>query len=75
MIRIIGGHLKGRKLSNINIDILRPTKAIVRKSIMDSIRLFDNKNVLDLFSGVGTLGIEAMSRGAKEIVFVEKIIK
>ena len=75
MIRVISGNLKGRKLANINTDILRPTKAIVRKSIMDSIRLFDNKKVLDLFSGVGTLGIEAMSRGAKEVVFVEKNYK
>ena len=75
MIRIISGNLKGRKLTNINKNILRPTKAIVRKSIMDSIRLFDNKKVLDLFSGVGTLGIEAMSRGAKEVVFVEKNYK
>ena len=75
MIRIISGNLKGRKLANINTNILRPTKAIVRKSIMDSIRLFDDKKVLDLFSGVGTLGIEAMSRGAKEVVFVEKNYK
>ena len=75
MIRIIAGNLKGRKLANINKDILRPTQAVVRKSIMDSIRLFDNKKVLDLFAGVGTLGIEAMSRGAKEVVFVEKKYK
>ena len=75
MIRIISGNLKGRRLANINTNILRPTKAIVRKSVMDSIRLFDNKKVLDLFSGVGTLGIEAMSRGAKEVVFVEKNYK
>jgi len=78
MIKVISGNLKGRKLSNIKSNILRPTKAVVRKSIMDSIRLFNDKNVLDLFSGVGTLGIEAMSRGAKEVVFVEnnyKVIK
>ena len=74
-MRIIAGNLKGRKLSNINSNILRPTKAVVRKSMMDSIRLFDNKIVLDLFSGVGTLGIEAISRGAKEAVFVEKNYK
>ena len=75
MIKIISGNLKGRKLSNIKSNILRPTKAVVRKSIMDSIRLFNDKKVLDLFSGVGTLGIEAMSRGAKEVVFVEKNYK
>ena len=75
MMRVISGNLKGRKLANINNNILRPTKAIVRKSIMDSIRLFDNKKVLDLFSGVGTLGIEAISRGARNVVFVEKNYK
>jgi len=75
MIKVISGNLKGRKLANIKSDILRPTKAVVRKSIMDSIRLFNDKRVLDLFSGVGTLGIEAMSRGAKEVVFVEKNYK
>ena len=72
MIRIISGSLKGRKLKNTNTDVLRPTQAKVRKSIMDSIRIFDNKKVLDLFSGIGTLGIEALSRGAVEAKFVEK---
>ena len=74
-MRIIAGYLKGRKLAHIKSNILRPTKAIVRKSVMDSIRDFDGKIVLDLFSGVGTLGIEAMSRGAQEVVFVEKNYK
>lgn len=74
MIKIIAGNLKGRKLVNINHttnNILRPTQAIVRKSMMDSIRVFTDRKVLDLFSGVGTLGIEAMSRGAKEVTFVD----
>ena len=74
-MRIIAGHLKGRKLAHIKSNILRPTKAIVRKSVMDSIRDFEGKIILDLFSGVGTLGIEAMSRGAKEVIFVEKNYK
>ena len=72
MIRVIAGDFKGRKLHNLKIESLRPTQAKVRKSIMDSIRDFDNKNILDLFSGIGTLGIEAMSRGAKKVKFVEK---
>ena len=72
MIRILGGKFKGRKLKNTNTDILRPTQAKVRKSMMDSIRIFENKKVLDLFSGIGTLGIEALSRGAKSVCFVDK---
>ena len=75
MIKIISGSLKGRKLKNINIDILRPTQAKVRKSIMDSIRNFENKEVLDLFSGIGTLGIEAISRGAKSVKFIDNNFK
>ena len=71
MLKIISGELKGRKLSTVNIDNVRPTQAKVRKSIMDSIRKFENKRVLDLFSGVGTLGIEALSRGAKEVKFID----
>ena len=72
MIKIIAGEFKGRKLNNLKIDTLRPTQAKVRKSIMDSIRDFNDKIVLDLFAGIGTLGIEAISRGAKEVRFVEK---
>ena len=75
MIKIIAGSLKGRKLKNIDISILRPTQAIVRKSIMDSIRNFENKEVLDLFAGIGSLGIEALSRGAKTVKFVENNYK
>ena len=78
MIKIIAGNLKGRKLVTINrsnSNLVRPTQAIVRKSIMDSIRSFSDKKVLDLFSGVGTLGIEAMSRGAQEVTFVDNNYK
>lgn len=71
MIKIIAGELKGRKLSTINIKNIRPTQAKVRKSIMDSIRTFEDKTILDLFSGVGTLGIEALSRGAKKVKFID----
>ena len=72
MIKIISGNFRGRKLNNLKIDALRPTQAKVRKSIMDSIRDFDGKCVLDLFAGIGTLGIETLSRGAKKVKFVEK---
>ena len=72
MIRVISGHFRGRKLNNLKIETLRPTQAKVRKSIMDSIRNFDDKCVLDLFAGIGTLGIETLSRGSKKVKFVEK---
>ena len=72
MIRIISGNLKGRKLHNYKNEDIRPTQAKVRKSIFDSIRDFENKSILDLFAGMGTLGIESISRGAKEVKFIEK---
>ena len=73
MIKILSGELKGRKLKSLSSVFLRPTQAIVRKSIMDSVRNFDDKNILDLFSGIGSLGIESISRGAKKVKFVDSI--
>ena len=75
MISIIGGKLKGRKVNSIKINSVRPTQAKIRKSIMDIIYDFENKVVLDLYSGFGTLGIECLSRGAKSVDFVEKDYK
>ena len=71
MIRILSGKLKGRKLKQFNLDSLRPTQAKIRKSMMDTLMPFDDKKVLDIFSGVGSLGIEAISRGACSVLFVD----
>ncbi len=71
MIKIISGKFKNRKLKYFNLSNVRPTQARVRKSIMDSLGTFENKKILDLFSGIGTLGIESMSRGADSAVFVD----
>ena len=75
MIKILSGEFKGRKLNKINLSSVRPTQAKVRKSVMDSIRNFEKKKVLDLYSGPGTLGIECISRGANSVCFVEKDYK
>ena len=72
MIRVISGSLKGRKLKNTNTDVLRPTQAKVRKSIMDSIRIFDNKKVLDLFSGIGGFSLGLEWAGMETIAMCEK---
>ena len=71
MISIIAGHYKGKKLYDIKKLHVRPTQAKVRKSIFQILEPFENMKVLDLYAGVGTLGLEALSRGAKEVVFVE----
>ena len=75
MIKVLGGKYKGRKLYNLKIKNVRPTKSRVKKSIMDTIMDFDGKKILDLFAGVGSLGIESISRGASFVCFVEKNYK
>lgn len=72
MISIIGGRYKGRKLSNFNNETVRPTQAKVRKSVFDILGPLHNMKVLDLYSGVGSLGIESLSRGAAQLTAVEK---
>lgn len=68
-MRIVSGTLRGRKLeSNINI---RPTLEKVREAIFSMVDV-KGKKFLDLFAGSGSIGIEAYSRGAKEVWFIEK---
>ena len=71
MTSVIAGKYKGRKLYYVDDLHVRPTQAKVRKSVFQILEPFDGMVVLDLYSGVGTLGIEAMSRGATRVVFVE----
>ena len=74
MITIISGKYKGQKLVDVNSPQVRPTLARVKKSLMQIIEPFEGKTVLDLFSGIGNLGIEAISRGAADVTFVERDI-
>ncbi len=71
-LRIIGGALKGKKLYSVRGTSIRPTADRLRESIFNilSQRVLDAV-VLDLFSGTGALGIEALSRGAESVVFVD----
>ena len=71
MITIIAGKYKGRKLSHINNTNVRPTQAKVKKSGFDILGPLDNKKILDLYSGVGSFGIESLSRGANHLTAVE----
>ena len=71
-MRIIAGDYKGRKLETPRDYSIRPTTDKVKEALFSilSFRISDTR-VLDLFSGTGNLGIEALSRGAKECVFVD----
>jgi 16S rRNA (guanine966-N2)-methyltransferase len=71
MINIIAGKYKGRRLTYIDSQDVRPTQARVRKSVFDILGPLNGKSVLDLFAGVGSLGIESLSRGASELTAVE----
>ncbi len=72
-MRIISGTSRGRKLVTPRNRSLRPTSDRVKESIFNILGgEIEGKLVLDLFSGTGNLGIEALSRGAKKVVFVEK---
>ncbi len=72
-MRIISGTSKGRKLATPKRPSLRPTSDRVKESIFNILRQqIEERMALDLFAGTGNLGIEALSRGAKEVIFVEK---
>jgi 16S rRNA (guanine(966)-N(2))-methyltransferase RsmD len=72
-VRVIGGTLRGRKLSPLRGLRIRPTSDYVRESIFNILADFvGGAVVLDLFAGTGSLGIEALSRGATSAVFVDK---
>lgn len=72
-MRVISGIARGRKLLAPAGENTRPTADRTKESLFNIINLqIRNKTVLDLFSGSGALGIEALSRGAQFCVFVEK---
>src|SRR4030042_1883948 len=72
-MRIIGGRSKGRVLASPKGQAIRPTSDRVKESIFNALQdKMAGKVVLDLFAGTGNLGIEALSRGAKKVIFVEK---
>src|SRR5512145_2048480 len=72
-MRIIGGHDRGRRLRAPRGLATRPTADRVRVSLFDVLGpTIAGARVLDLFAGTGAVGIEALSRGAARVVFVEK---
>lgn len=72
-IRIIAGRWRGRKLPVANIDGLRPTGDRIRETLFNWL-MSDTAGarVLDLFSGAGSLGLESLSRGASELLMIER---
>lgn len=74
-MRIISGYLKGRLFNVPQSKLIRPTTDRVRETlfnILNNLIDFEDIEVLDFYSGSGSLGFECISRGAKSVVFVEK---
>lgn len=78
-MRIISGSLKGRSIDFLRNSNTRPLKDVVKENIFNILKhsklintRIENSHVLDLYSGIGSFGIECISRGAKKVVFVEK---
>ncbi|HCP47621.1 MAG TPA: 16S rRNA (guanine(966)-N(2))-methyltransferase RsmD, partial [Deltaproteobacteria bacterium] len=72
MLQVTGGSLRGRRLKIAPGESIRPTASRVREALFSILgQRLDGRRVLDLYAGAGTLGIEAASRGADDVVFVE----
>lgn len=72
-MRVVAGRWRGRRLADLDDDVIRPTSDRVREAWMSAMGgRFDGERVLDLFAGTGALGIECLSRGAEHVTFVER---
>ncbi len=72
-MRIIGGKFRSRVLATFDGESVRPTADRVKESLFNILALrFHGARVLDLFSGTGALGLESLSRGAREVVFNDR---
>jgi RNA methyltransferase, RsmD family len=75
-MRVIGGSFRGQRLVAPGGRDTRPTSDRVREAVFSSLFSlaggFEGRHVLDLYAGSGALGIEALSRGAAHVVFVER---
>jgi len=72
VLRIIGGEWRGRKIHFPPLQAIRPTPDRVRETVFNWLQgVTPGSRCLDLYAGSGALGLEALSRGASEVVFVD----
>lgn len=71
-LRIIGGQWRGRKLDIVDLEGLRPTANRIRETLFNWLQTdIGLSHCLDLYAGTGALGLEAASRGAKQVTLLE----
>ncbi len=74
-MQILAGLYKGRKIKSSSSFAIRPCSSRVKKSLFDTLTArmdFEGASILDLFAGFGSLGFEALSRGAGSVCFVDQ---
>ncbi|MCQ4022328.1 MULTISPECIES: 16S rRNA (guanine(966)-N(2))-methyltransferase RsmD [unclassified Ruminococcus] len=72
-MRVVSGLARGKRLEVLEGDDVRPTTDRVKEAVFSIIQFnIEGRRFLDLFSGSGQMGIEALSRGAKQAVFVDQ---
>lgn len=72
-IKIIAGRFRGKILEARILPTTRPTKAIVKESVFNTIApILRGKIFIEVFAGYGSMGFEALSRGAEKVIFLEK---
>ncbi|MAT98179.1 MAG: 16S rRNA (guanine(966)-N(2))-methyltransferase RsmD [Anaerolineaceae bacterium] len=72
-MRVISGSARGSRLKRVPGDSTRPIMDRVKESLFNILGKVNDEVWLDLFAGTGQVGIEALSRGAAEVVFVDKV--
>ena len=71
-MRVIGGSARGIQLEAGPSKAVRPTTDRIKESVFNILGSVEDCKVVDIFAGSGSLGLEALSRGAEEIIFIEK---
>jgi len=71
-MRITGGESKGRKFNFPSRSTSRPTSDFLRETLFNLLGTVSEQTFLDIFAGSGSVGLEALSREAKKVVFIEK---
>jgi 16S rRNA (guanine966-N2)-methyltransferase len=74
-MRIIGGEARGRTIRLPRGSCIRPTADRIKESLFNILHSIEGRTFLDLFAGSGNVGLEALSRGARFSVFIEKDIR